>query len=167
MPILNILRYPDPKLRRIAEPVTQVDAAVRTLVDDMAETMYHAPGIGLAAIQVDVPRRIIVVDVSEQRNELLALINPRIVEQEGAQVMEEGCLSVPGIFEPVERARRILLRAIDCEGRELEREAEGLLAVCIAHEIDHLDGKVFVDYLSRLKQNRIRKKLDKQEKIAM
>ena len=167
MPILNILRYPDPKLRRIAEPVTQVDAAVRTLVDDMAETMYHAPGIGLAAIQVDVPWRIIVVDVSEQRNELLALINPRIVEQEGAQVMEEGCLSVPGIFEPVERARRILLRAIDCEGRELEREAEGLLAVCIAHEIDHLDGKVFVDYLSRLKQNRIRKKLDKQEKIAM
>ncbi len=167
MPILNILRYPDPKLRRIAEPVTQVDAAVRTLVDNMAETMYHAPGIGLAAIQVDVPRRIIVVDVSEQRNELLALINPRIVEQEGAQVMEEGCLSVPGIFEPVERARRILLRAIDCEGRELEREAEGLLAVCIAHEIDHLDGKVFVDYLSRLKQNRIRKKLDKQEKIAM
>lgn len=167
MPILNILRYPDPKLRRIAEPVTQVDAAVRTLVDDMAETMYHAPGIGLAAIQVDVPWRIIVVDVSEQRNELLALINPRIVEQEGAQVMEEGCLSVPGIFEPVERARRILLRAIDREGRELEREAEGLLAVCIAHEIDHLDGKVFVDYLSRLKQNRIRKKLDKQEKIAM
>ncbi len=167
MPILNILRYPDPKLRRIAEPVTQVDAAVRTLVDDMAETMYHAPGIGLAAIQVDVPWRIIVVDVSEQRNELLTLINPRIVEQEGAQVMEEGCLSVPGIFEPVERARRILLRAIDCEGRELEREAEGLLAVCIAHEIDHLDGKVFVDYLSRLKQNRIRKKLDKQEKIAM
>ncbi len=167
MPILNILRYPDPKLRRIAEPVTQVDAAVRTLVANMAETMYHAPGIGLAAIQVDVPRRIIVVDVSEQRNELLALINPRIVEQEGAQVMEEGCLSVPGIFEPVERARRILLRAIDREGRELEREAEGLLAVCIAHEIDHLDGKVFVDYLSRLKQNRIRKKLDKQEKIAM
>ncbi len=167
MPILNILRYPDPKLRRIAEPVTQVDAAVRTLVANMAETMYHAPGIGLAAIQVDVPRRIIVVDVSEQRNELLALINPRIVEQEGAQVTEEGCLSVPGIFEPVERARRILLRAIDCEGRELEREAEGLLAVCIAHEIDHLDGKVFVDYLSRLKQNRIRKKLDKQEKIAM
>ncbi|MDA8420712.1 MAG: peptide deformylase [Pseudomonadota bacterium] len=167
MPILNILRYPDPKLRRIAEPVTQVDAAVRTLVDDMAETMYHAPGIGLAAIQVDVPWRIIVVDVSEQRNELLTLINPRIVEQEGAQVMEEGCLSVPGIFEPVERARRILLRAIDREGRELEREAEGLLAVCIAHEIDHLDGKVFVDYLSRLKQNRIRKKLDKQEKIAM
>ena len=167
MAILNILRYPDPRLRRIAEPVTEVDGAVRTLIDSMAETMYRAPGIGLAAIQVDVCRRVIVVDVSEHRDALQAFINPRIVEQDGLQVMEEGCLSVPGIFEPVERARRILVRAADRDGHEFEREADGLLAVCIAHEIDHLDGKVFVDYLSRLKQNRIRKKLEKQEKLAM
>ncbi len=167
MPILNILRYPDPRLRRVAEPVTEVDGRVRTLLDSMAETMYRAPGIGLAAIQVDTPLRVIVVDVSDHRNNLLAFINPRIVEYEGMQVMEEGCLSVPGIFEPVERSRRILVRALDRDGQEFEREAEGLLAVCIAHEIDHLDGKVFVDYLSRLKQNRIRKKLEKQDKLAM
>ncbi len=167
MAILNILRYPDPRLRRIAQPVTEVDGGVRALIENMAETMYNAPGIGLAAIQVEVPRRIIVIDVAEHRDELQVFINPRIVEHGGIQIMEEGCLSVPGIFEPVERARRILVRALDQDGREFEREAEGLLAVCIAHEIDHLDGKVFVDYLSRLKQSRIRKKLEKQEKLAM
>ena len=167
MPILNILRYPDPRLRRIAEPVSQVDDTLHALIDGMAETMYRAPGIGLAAIQVNTPLRVIVVDVSEHRDDLQAFINPRIVEHEGIQVMEEGCLSVPGIFEPVERAHRILVRALDRDGREFEREAEGLLAVCIAHEIDHLDGKVFVDYLSRFKQSRIRKKLEKQEKLAM
>ncbi|MHB8346751.1 MAG: peptide deformylase [Acidiferrobacterales bacterium] len=167
MAILNILRYPDSRLRQVAEPVAEVDQGVRTLIDNMAETMYRAPGIGLAAIQVDVPWRMIVIDISEHRDELQVFINPRIVEQDGVQVMEEGCLSVPGIFEPVERARRILVRAVDRDGREFEREADGLLAVCIAHEIDHLDGRVFVDYLSRLKQNRIRKKLEKHEKVTM
>ncbi len=167
MAILNILRYPDSRLRQVAEPVAEVDQGVRTLIDNMAETMYRAPGIGLAAIQVDVPWRMIVIDISEHRDELQVFINPRIVEQDGVQVMEEGCLSVPGIFEPVERARRILVRAVDRDGREFERDAAGLLAVCIAHEIDHLDGRVFVDYLSRLKQNRIRKKLEKHEKVTM
>jgi len=167
MAILNILRYPDPRLRRIAQPVAQFDDVIRELIDNMAETMYRAPGIGLAATQVDVPKRIIVIDISEHRRALEVFVNPQIVERDGVQVMEEGCLSVPGIFEPVERARHIRVRARDRDGREFEREAEGLLAVCIAHEIDHLDGKVFVDYLSRLKQNRIRKKLEKQERLAM
>ncbi|MHB8453285.1 MAG: peptide deformylase [Acidiferrobacterales bacterium] len=167
MAILNILRYPDPRLRQVAQPIAQVDDTIRTLIDNMAETMYQAPGIGLAAIQVDVPKRIIVIDISELRNKLQVFVNPQIVERDGNQVMEEGCLSVPGIFEPVERARHIRVRALDRDGNEFDQEAEGLLAVCIQHEIDHLDGRVFVDYLSRLKQNRIRKKLEKQERLAM
>ncbi len=167
MAILNILRYPDARLRQIAQPVAHVDDAIRALVDDMAETMYRAPGIGLAAIQVNEPKRIIVIDISQNRDALEVFINPQIVERDGVQVMEEGCLSVPGIFEEVERARHIRVRALDRNGRQFEREAVDLLAVCIQHEIDHLDGKVFVDYLSRLKQDRIRKKLEKQERLAM
>ncbi len=165
MAILNILHYPDPRLRRRAQPVSQVDAAVRRLVADMAETMYQAPGIGLAAVQVDVPLRVVVMDLSPERNALRVYINPEILARDGVQVMEEGCLSVPGIYDEVERARHIRVRALDGDGQAFEFEAEGLLATCIQHEIDHLDGKVFVDYLSRLKQNRIRKKLEKHEKF--
>lgn len=167
MAILKILHYPDPRLRRVAEPVATFDPALRTLVTDMAETMYQAPGIGLAAIQVDVPKRVIVIDLSETHDALQVFINPKILEKDGKQVMEEGCLSVPGVFEPVERAEHIRLEAYDPDGKRFELHAEGLLAVCIQHEIDHLDGKVFVDYLSRLKQSRIRKKLQKQERLAM
>lgn len=167
MAILKILHYPDPRLRHIARAVERVDDSVRRLVDDMAETMYQAPGIGLAAIQVERDLRVIVIDISEQRNSLRVLINPEITERDGLQVMEEGCLSVPGIYDEVERAQHIRVRALDRDGQPFELEAEGLLAVCIQHEIDHLDGKVFVDYLSRLKQSRIRKKLEKQERLAM
>ena len=167
MAILKILHYPDPRLRTVAQPVARVDDEIRTLVANMAETMYQAPGIGLAAVQVDVARRVVVIDISEQRNALNVFINPEIIEREGVQVMEEGCLSVPGIFDEVERASHIRVRALNQSGAPLEIEAEGLLAVCIQHEIDHLDGKVFVDYLSRLKQTRIRKKLEKQERLAM
>jgi len=162
MALLPILHLPDPRLRRVAAPVEAVDAGVRRLIEDMAETMYHAPGIGLAAIQVDAPLRIVVIDISTERNDLKVLINPEIFERDGRQVREEGCLSVPGIYDKVERAERIRLRALDREGRPFELEADGLLATCIQHEIDHLDGKVFVDHLSRLKQSRIRKKLEKQ-----
>lgn len=167
MAILNILHYPDPRLRRVAQPVAQVDDAVRRLVADMAETMYQAPGIGLAAIQVDVALRVVVMDLSEERTALRVFINPEILARDGVQVMEEGCLSVPGVYDEVERARHIRARALDADGRPFELEAEGLLATCIQHEIDHLDGKVFIDYLSRLKQNRLRKKLEKQERLAM
>ena len=147
--------------------MNQVDATVRRLVDDMAETMYQAPGIGLAAIQVERALRVVIIDTSEQRSALRVFINPEIIERDGVQVMEEGCLSVPGIYDEVERALHVRVRALDRDGQPFEMEAEGLLAVCIQHEIDHLDGKVFVDYLSRLKQNRIRKKLEKQERLAM
>lgn len=167
MAILKILHYPDPRLRQVARPVDPVDDTVRRLVDDMAETMYQAPGIGLAATQVESARRVVVIDISEQRNALRVFINPEIIERDGLQVMEEGCLSVPGIYDEVERAQHIRVRALDRDGQPFELEAEGLLAVCIQHEIDHLDGKVFVDYLSRLKQSRIRKKLEKQERLAM
>jgi peptide deformylase len=167
MAILKILHYPDPRLRHIALPVEQVNDAVRRLVDDMAETMYQAPGIGLAAIQVERSLRVVVIDISEQRNALRVFINPEIIQRDGVQVMEEGCLSVPGIYDEVERAQHIRVRALARDGQPFELEAEGLLAVCIQHEIDHLDGKVFVDYLSRLKQGRIRKKLEKQERLAM
>jgi peptide deformylase len=167
MALRNILHYPDPRLRQVAKPVAEVDAGVRQLVDDMAETMYAAPGIGLAAIQVNVALRVVVIDVSETRDQLQVFINPMILERDGAQVFEEGCLSVPGIFDEVERARRVRVRALGRDGEPFEIEAEGLLATCIQHEIDHLDGKVFVDYLSRLKQQRIRKKLEKQERLAM
>lgn len=164
MALLPILRYPDERLHTVAQTVENVDDEIRTLVRDMAETMYAAPGIGLAATQVDVHKRVIVIDVSEARDELLVLINPEIVSSEGEQEYEEGCLSVPGIYDYVTRAEKVKVRALDEHGQPFEREASGLLAVCIQHEIDHLDGKVFVEYLSRLKQTRIRAKLQKQQK---
>ena len=167
MSIRQILHYPDPRLRRVAAPVAQVDDAVRRLLDDMAETMYQAPGIGLAAVQVDVALRVVVIDISPERNALHEFINPEIVMRDGVHIMEEGCLSVPGVYDTVQRAQQVRVRALDRNGNAFELEADGLLAVCIQHEIDHLDGKVFVDYLSRLKQQRIRKKLEKQQRIAM
>lgn len=163
----EILHYPDPRLRQRAVPVRSVSERTRTLVDDMAETMYHAPGIGLAATQIGVLERVIVLDVSDERNDLRVFINPEILARDGMGVMEEGCLSVPGIFEEVARAQHVLVRALDREGHSFEMEANGLLAVCIQHEVDHLDGKVFVDYLSRLKQQRIRKRLEKHQRLAM
>jgi len=162
MPLLTILRYPDSRLYKKAVPVKIVDDSVRSLVRDMAETMYAAPGIGLAATQVDIHQRIIVIDASETRDQLLVLINPQIVLAEGIQYREEGCLSVPGIYEPVERAERVTVRALGLDGRPFEHRGEGLLAICIQHEMDHLEGKVFVDSLSRLKQQRIKAKLQKQ-----
>ena len=167
MALLTILHYPDPRLRQVAKPVGAVDDALRRLVDDMAETMYAAPGIGLAAVQVNVALRVVVIDLSETRHTLQVLINPEITERDGKQVFEEGCLSVPGIFGEVERAQHIRVRALGRDGKPFELEAQGLLATCIQHEIDHLDGKVFVDYLSRLKQSRIRKKIEKQERMTM
>ncbi len=166
MAILDILHFPDPRLRNKARPVTQVDDKVRRLVDDMFETMYAAPGIGLAATQVNVPLRVVTIDVSEERDQPLALINPEILERDGVEEMNEGCLSVPGVYEKIRRANHIRFRALDREGRPFESEAEGLLAVCIQHEIDHLDGKLFVDYLSSLKRQRIRKKLEKEARQA-
>jgi peptide deformylase len=165
--LLNILHYPDPRLRRVAKPVEAVDEALRKLVEDMAETMYKAPGIGLAAVQVNVAKRVVVIDISETRDALQVFINPEIVARDGSQVLEEGCLSVPGIYDEVERAAHVRVRALDRDGNPFEKDAEGLLATCIQHEIDHLDGKVFVDYLSRMKQARIQKKLTKQARIAM
>ena len=162
MAILDILHFPDPRLRNKAKPVAQVDDSIRRLVDDMLETMYQAPGIGLVATQVNVAQRIVVIDISEERNDPLCLINPQILEKQGAEEMEEGCLSVPGVFELVSRAVQIRVRALDRKGDTFEMEAEGLLAVCIQHELDHLEGKLFVDYLSSLKRQRIRKKLEKE-----
>jgi peptide deformylase len=162
MALLSILRHPDQRLYTKAARVDVIDASVRTLVSDMAETMYAAPGIGLAATQVDVHLQIIVIDASETRDRLLVLINPEIVSREGVQRLAEGCLSVPGVYEPVDRAERVRVRAQGLDGRYFTLEAEKLLAVCIQHEVDHLEGKVFVDYLSRLKQQRIRLKLGKQ-----
>ncbi len=162
MAILDVLHYPDPRLRTKATPVEAVDDALRQLVDDMFETMYDAPGIGLAATQVNVHKRVVVIDVSEDRSEPLCLINPEILERDGVEQMEEGCLSVPGYYDLVERAERIKVRALDRNGEPFELETDGLLAVCIQHEIDHLDGKLFVDYLSELKRKRVRKKLEKQ-----
>jgi len=167
MTVRTILHYPDLRLRRKANPVPEVNNDIRRLVDDMGETMYQAPGIGLAAIQVNEAWRIIVIDISETRDQLQVFINPEILSREGEQEREEGCLSVPGIYEPVIRANRIHMRALDRDGKPTELKTEGLLATCIQHEIDHLDGKVFVDYLSRLKQTRIRKKLEKQQRLAM
>ena len=166
MPLLPILRFPDPRLKKLAAPVRNIDENIRCLARDMAETMYEAPGIGLAATQVDVHKRVIVIDISETRDELLTLINPEIVESDGKQVCEEGCLSVPGIYDKVERAENVVVRYLDLEGRERTVEADGLLAVCLQHEIDHLDGKVFVEHLSQLKQLRIKAKLAKQAKIT-
>ncbi len=167
MALLPVLHYPDPRLRRKAEPVGQVDDALRKLVDDMFETMYEAPGIGLAAVQVDVCKRLIVVDISEDRTAPICLINPVIEDAAGHQKTDEGCLSVPGVYEPVERAGRIRVRALDRDGKPLELEADGLLAVCIQHEVDHLDGKLFVDYLTEIKRQRIRKKLEKRRLRTM
>jgi peptide deformylase len=162
MALLNILCYPDPRLYRKAARVLEVDESVRALVRDMAETMYAAPGVGLAATQVDVHKRVIVIDASETRDQLLVLINPEIIAREGSQYCEEGCLSVPGVYEPVERAERVTVRSLGVTGKPFTLTAEKLLAICIQHEMDHLEGKVFVDYLSRLKQQRIKAKLQKQ-----
>jgi peptide deformylase len=164
MALLEILHFPDPRLRERANPVTQVDDEIRRLVDDMFETMYAAPGIGLAAIQVNIRKRIIVIDVSEEHDQPLCLINPEIIGREGQEVMEEGCLSVPGYFDKVTRAERIKVRALDRDGKPFELETGDLLAVCIQHEVDHLDGKLFVDYLSNLKRQRVRKKLEKERR---
>ena len=162
MATLEILRFPDPRLRNVAKPVGKVDDTVRQLVDDMFETMYGAPGIGLAATQVNVAKRVIVVDISDQQDQPMVFIDPEILEESGVEEMDEGCLSVPGVFEKVTRAEKIRVRAIDREGEIFECELDGLLAVCVQHEIDHLDGKLFVDYLSNLKRQRIRKKLEKE-----
>jgi peptide deformylase len=162
MALLNILRYPDARLHKAAVPVTVFDDGLKRLVQDMAETMYAAPGIGLAATQVDVHKQVIVIDASERRDSLIVLVNPEIVEAMGISDIEEGCLSVPGIYELVERAERVKVRAYDQNGNALTLEAQGLLAVCIQHEMDHLQGKVFVEYLSQLKQQRIRARLAKQ-----
>ncbi len=167
MAIRKILHYPDPRLRRKALPVDTVDDETRTLIDDMAETMYQAPGMGLAAPQIDVSKRILIIDISEARNDLRVLVNPELLTQEGEQTMEEGCLSVPGVYEEVTRAEKVTVRALGRDGKPFELEADGLLATCVQHEIDHLNGKLFVDYLSRLKQQRVRKKLAKQQRLVM
>ncbi|MGD9603600.1 MAG: peptide deformylase [Gammaproteobacteria bacterium] len=166
MALLEILHFPDPRLRTKARPVDEVDEGVRTLVRDMFETMYRAPGIGLAATQVNVHRRVIVLDISAQQDQPICLINPEIVASRGESQSEEGCLSVPDVFETVSRADAITVRALDENGRTREFDASGLLAVCIQHEIDHLDGKLFVDRLSELKRSRIRKKFDKVQRRA-
>ncbi len=163
MAILDILVYPDQRLRTIAKPVKVVDEKIRQLVADMLETMYDSNGIGLAATQINVHQQVIVMDISDSRDEPLTLINPKIISRDGEQVYEEGCLSVPEYYAPVKRAEQIKLTALDTQGEIFEIEAEGLLAICIQHEMDHLLGKVFVDYLSRLKQDRVRKKLLKQQ----
>jgi peptide deformylase len=161
---LTILEFPDPRLRKKAAPVEAVDEALLTLIDDMFETMYDAPGIGLAATQVDVHRRLLVADVSPDKTEPHVFINPEILEKDGVTVTEEGCLSVPGYYEEVERAEHIKVRYLDRDGADRVEEFVGLLAVCVQHEIDHLDGKLFVDYLSEAKRQRIRKKLEKERR---
>ncbi len=166
MALLEILEFPDERLRKRARPVERVDDTIRKLVDDMLETMYEAPGVGLAATQVNVHRRVIVIDVSENKDQPQCFINPEILAREGEEEQEEGCLSVPGVFEKVRRAEKIKVRALDRNGKPFELDADGLLAVCIQHEIDHLDGKLFVDYLSPLKRQRIRKKLLKSRRLA-
>ena len=166
MALLNILEFPDPRLRTVAEPVTVFDDDLSKLIDDMFETMYDAPGIGLAATQVDVHKRLIVIDVSENRDQPLVFINPEVtVLDDVLGEYDEGCLSVPGFYETVQRPRQVRVVARDRHGEEFTMEANGLLAVCVQHEIDHLDGKLFVDYISSLKRNRIRKKLEKQHRL--
>ena len=167
MAILNILHFPDERLRTKAKPVAEVTDKHRTLIKNMLETMYDAPGIGLAATQINVHERILVIDISEEKNQPIVLINPEILEKEGDQEFDEGCLSVPGIYETLHRAEKVRVKALNKDGEEIEMNADGLLAVCIQHEMDHLDGKLFVDYLSQLKKQRIRKKLEKQQKNAM
>lgn len=163
MATLTILRYPDPRLHKIAAKVAHVDDEIHCLINDMAETMYAAPGVGLAATQVDRPLRIIVIDISETRDQLRVFINPERIAASGEADREEGCLSVPGVYEKVRRAERITVRALDAQGRPFTLEAEGLLAVCVQHEMDHLEGRIFVEKLSRLKQNRILARLKKQQ----
>lgn len=166
MALLPILRYPDPRLHTLAKPVRVVDAGIRKLAADMAETMYAAPGIGLAATQVNVHQRLLVLDISEDKSQLQVFINPEILSREGEAMGEEGCLSVPGIYEMVKRSERVRVRALNRDGKPFEIDADGLLAVCLQHEIDHLDGKVFVEYLSKLKLSRIKARLAKQARIA-
>lgn len=164
MAILTILEFPDERLRQKAKPVEEVDDGIRKLIDDMFETMYAAPGIGLAATQVNVQRRLLVLDISEEKNQPLALINPELLTREGQEESDEGCLSVPGVFEKVKRAEKIRVRALNRDGESFEMDADGLLAVCIQHEIDHLEGKLFVDYLSPLKRQLARKKVKKEQR---
>jgi peptide deformylase len=167
MALLPILHYPDPRLHTRAKPVAVVDAAIRKLAADMAETMYAAPGIGLAATQVNVHQRLLVLDISEDKSQLQVFINPEILSKEGSCEGEEGCLSVPGIYETVKRSERVKVRALNLDGQPFEVETDGLLAVCLQHEIDHLDGKVFIEYLSRLKLSRIKAKLTKHARITV
>lgn len=167
MAILNILHYPDERLHTVARPVEQIDGAMQKLIDDMAETMYAAPGIGLAATQVDVHKRLLIIDISEERNQLRVFINPEIVAQDGTTTYEEGCLSVPGIYEKVNRFERVTVEALDRNGEKFRLEADGLLAICLQHELDHLAGRVFVEKLSRLKQTRILSKLKKNQRHSM
>jgi len=165
MAILDILHFPDPNLRKKARPVETIDASIKTLASDMLETMYKEGGIGLAATQVNVQKRVVVIDLSELRNEPMYLINPEIISSEGVEQMQEGCLSVPDYYDLVERAEKVSFRYLNLAGEAKEINADGLLAVCIQHEIDHLDGKLFIDYLSPLKRQRLRKKLEKQDKL--
>jgi len=167
MALLNILHFPDDRLRTKAKPVDKVTGKHRTLISNMLETMYDAPGIGLAATQVNVHERILVIDISEEKNEPIVLINPELLEKEGDQEFDEGCLSVPGIYETLHRAEKVRVKALNQKGESFEMDAHGLLAVCIQHEMDHLEVKLFVDYLSQLKKQRIRKKLEKQQRNAM
>lgn len=167
MAILSILHYPDERLHTVASPVTEVDAGIRRLINDMAETMYAAPGIGLAATQVNVHKQVIVIDTSEEKNRLMVFINPRIISASGTKDYEEGCLSVPGIYDTVRRPDRVTVEALDRDGKLFRVDADGLLAVCIQHEMDHLNGKVFVEYLSQLKQGRIKNKLKKRLRETM
>ena len=164
MAILDILNYPDPRLHNVAKPIKEVNAAIRRLIDDMSETMYDAPGIGLAATQVNQHLQLIIIDTSESKDSLQVFINPRIIEKSGEQDYEEGCLSVPGIYENVTRAAKVKVEALDRDGKVFTLEAEGLLSICIQHEMDHLLGKVFVEYLSPLKRNRIKNKMLKQQR---
>ena len=166
MAILEILQYPDPRLNARAERVEKIDAATRKLIDDMAETMYAAPGVGLAATQVDVRKQIVLIDVSEDRSDLRVFINPEVTRREGVATNQEGCLSVPGIYDNVERAESVTVTALDRNGSRFTLNASGMLATCIQHEMDHLEGKVFVDLLSELKQNRVRAKLKKRQRKA-
>jgi peptide deformylase len=167
MALLSILKYPDPRLNTVAEPVVEINQQIRRLVDDMAQTMYAAPGVGLAATQVDVHKRIIVLDVSEAKDQLLVLINPEILESSGEAECEEGCLSVPGVYDKVKRAEHVRVAALDVNGDRLEFEASNVLAVCVQHEMDHLKGIVFVEYLSMLKQGRIARKMRKSARLAL
>lgn len=165
MAILDILHFPDPRLRTKASPVSEVDDALRAMIDDMLETMYEAPGIGLAATQVNFHKRLVVIDTSEDKSQPLCLINPEILRTEGTEEMQEGCLSVPDVYANVQRAEKITFKALNRDGQPYEMDADGLLAVCVQHELDHLEGKLFVDYLSPLKRNRIRKHLEKQDRL--